>query len=278
SLHSDGSEALMRTPLLIGLALALAPSARAATYNSGNYNGADLVLADGDVLNGVLDNVGTLTLPAGATAYVAAGVTLELYADTVIIDGVLDATGAGHPGGAFIAGGVAVTGNPGQGPGGGSGGLPGPSLHPGGGAGGSFGGLGGGGAYAFNNAGSLPTTTYGNAGPPFDVAGPLGSGGGGGGTGNPYDGMAGGAGGGSVFIRANWIYVYGSILADGADGDDDTPASREGAGGGGSGGSIVLYGDVGVEGTGVISARGGQGGDDDGQHVNAAGNVLADSY
>src|SRR5690606_4677060 len=142
-----------------------------------------LVLADGDVLNGVFLNLNNVTIPAGATVTVAAGTALEIYATNVFIDGVLDATGTGHPGGPYNAGAAAGVGAAGSGPGGGGGGLAGPCVHPGGGAGGSFGGQGGGGSYAFGNAGANPTNTYGAAGPPFDAVGDFGSGGGAGGTG-----------------------------------------------------------------------------------------------
>src|SRR5690606_10133436 len=98
---------------------AIAPGvASAAVYNGGNYNGADLVLADGDVLNGVFLNLNNLTVPAGATVTVAAGTPLEIYAVNMFIDGVLDATGAGDAGGAQTpSAGGAINGNTGQGPG-----------------------------------------------------------------------------------------------------------------------------------------------------------------
>ena len=90
-------------------------AAGAVTINGGNYNGANLTPANGDVLNGVFTNVGTFTVPAGAVVYVQTGVALEIHAQNITILGTLDGSGRGSAGGAPVAG---ATGGNGAGAGG----------------------------------------------------------------------------------------------------------------------------------------------------------------
>ncbi|KFE71193.1 hypothetical protein DB31_3323 [Hyalangium minutum] len=81
----------------------------------------------------------------------------------------------------------------------------------------------------------------------------------GGGGGQGYGGgrhSQGGAGGGAIFVRGYRLAGSGSILADGAAGDD---ATQGGAGGGGAGGSVYLRFVDSAE-CGFISASGGNGG------------------
>lgn len=89
----------------------------------------------------------------------------------------------------------------------------------------------------------------------------LGSGGGGGGT-HPTDGagVAGGNGGGIVFISATTLTIgdSGVISCDGEDGGNG--GTYSGGGGGGAGGSIKIYGDAVSLGTGKVYTLGGTGG------------------
>ena len=76
-----------------------ASSAGAATITGGDKGGADIMVANGDVLSGALTNVGTFTIPAGVTATVDPGVPLSITAVHIVIAGTLDGTGAGDAGG-----------------------------------------------------------------------------------------------------------------------------------------------------------------------------------
>ena len=77
---------------------------------------------------------------------------------------------------------------------------------------------------------------------------------------------AGGRGGGLITLKANIIYINGTISADGDDGEDAPNPTNGGRGiagaGGGSGGSVVIIADYVIWGqTGAIRAMGGDGGD-----------------
>ena len=66
--------------------LALSPGmAHATTYVGSDLNGGDLVLADGDTVEGVFTNVREFTIPFGATVTVPAGETLELTAERIVL-------------------------------------------------------------------------------------------------------------------------------------------------------------------------------------------------
>lgn len=92
--------------------------------------------------------------------------------------------------------------------------------------------------------------------------------GGGGGAGhrNNENLSSGGNGGGIIVLKAGTLlFDNGTITSDGEDGE---PASGDGAGGAGAGGTIVLditngiiVSDINPEGTPLVSARGGTGGD-----------------
>ncbi|MBI4061675.1 MAG: hypothetical protein HY403_09620, partial [Elusimicrobia bacterium] len=83
-------------------ALFLLPAAQAAVIPSGDKLGANVIVADGDTLSGTYTNVGLFSVPAGVTAFVASlagGPNLVVYASTVAIDGTLNGSGRGQPGG-----------------------------------------------------------------------------------------------------------------------------------------------------------------------------------
>ena len=106
-----------------------------ATIVGGDFAGADLTPANGDTLQGMFTNVGTFHVPVGATVFVDSGVPLEVHAGLSEIFGTLDATGAGFAGGAAVPNvsvsppDGTVTGMPGSGLGGGSGGKYGNQIH-----------------------------------------------------------------------------------------------------------------------------------------------------
>lgn len=90
-------------------------------------------------------------------------------------------------------------------------------------------------------------------------------GGGGAGDGNENKAGAGGNGGGMVYVVCYGnLTGTGTILADGADGDNSTPgcSSNDGGGGGGGGGTIVLNvnGSTNLTAATPLSAKGGAGG------------------
>ena len=260
-------------PVLIAVALAVAiigsdavspTPAEAATIIGADLGGGDLIVSDGDVLSGTFTNVGTFTIPAGVTVFVDPAIPLSITADTIIIDGTLDGSGAGSLGGAPVPNIPScvphntVTGNAGSGTGGGGGGLFGCNIHGGGGGGGGYGGAGGVSSSVF---GSFPDPTPG--GVVFgDATSPSINLGSGGGSGSAYNqeelsgfSGAGGAGGAAISMFGA-IDLNGTILADGADGG--LPTDENGAGGGGgSGGGVLLDGKLFLD--GLISVTGGDG-------------------
>lgn len=236
-----------------------------ATYVGGDYGGANLALVNGDVLSGssgAFTNVGTLTIPSGATVTVSPGFVLDVSAQDISIDGVLDGTSAGYSGGTN-GGAAASNGTPGAGPGGGQGGAYGSAVHASGGAGGGYGGTGGNSGSAFGN--SPPPAIGGSIYGSFNSPGALpGSGGGGAGnhSGLPGTGGAGGRGGGAISLYAVTITVSatGVILVDGQAGQPGIPNGDSysvSSGGGGSGGTIDLNGLLSLN--GQLSAKGGNG-------------------
>ncbi len=201
------------------------------------------------------------------------------FADTLVLSTVIDATGAGYPGGRRSVAGWDTTctldsvdvlsgaaGEVGYGPvyrtfsragrssvrGGGGGG----NARNSGGGGGALGGAGGRGGAQTSAYEMLPLGGMGalaEAGP-FACFG----GGGGGGHQNDFSGSDGGAGGGAVILRARVLIATdgAAILANGAHG---LLAWNDGAGGGGAGGSVWIECDT-IIGTLAISVEGGQGG------------------
>jgi MYXO-CTERM domain-containing protein len=220
----------------------------------GDWGGGDLNLQDGDVLEGVFTNIDELRIPTDATVYVQRDVRLEVYANRIVVDGVLDGTGAGLAGGGLAQAGAFNGGN-GQGPGRGLAGLAGPCVHGGGGGGGGHGGPGGDGSYYFANVQGQGGGGYGDPEDPALIE--FGSGGGGGGSGCDQPSGGGGRGGGALILVASLIDIEGEVSADGQPGQPGQQWS--GGGGGGSGGEILLDGGA-IEGAGLVSARGGNGG------------------
>ena len=259
--------ALMMTLFSMSSAAA-APAA--VVIVGGDFGGADLLPANGDVLSGTFTNVGTFKIAAGDTVFVAPGVPLSVQATLIDIDGTLDGVGAGFAGGASVVNAGScfpppngtVTGNPGAGPGGGGGGTFGCDNDGSGGSGGGHGGAGGDSASYF---GGVPLPVFGGAtvGDATSVSIDQGSGGGSGSRYSqnfPGSSGAGGNGGAAVSLFG-MVELDGSILVDGADGGPGIPPTNFGssAGGGGAGGGVMLSGDLTLN--GLISATGGDGGD-----------------
>ena len=208
-----------------------------------DLHGGDLAPPNGSALHGTYCNVRNFSIPAGWLVRVApwgggrlpgAGV-LRVIADFIVIDGALDATGAGYDGG----GPAATPGGPGE-----AGRSPAPRGGGGGGAGSASAGSGGAGAGGSHKTAGV---AFGGASGGTPYGGPLvpvpfpGAGGGSGGAGTGAtpgeNGGAGGAGGGIVVLRAAGEFrVAGRIVADGARGGDG--GRGRGAGGGGAGGTV----------------------------------------
>jgi FG-GAP-like repeat/Putative metal-binding motif len=86
------------------------PGALGATWVGGDYGGADLTVADGDVLEGELTNVGAFTVPVDVTAEVKHGIPLVIEANEIIIAGHLDANRQGNDRPPFDSDGIGVGG------------------------------------------------------------------------------------------------------------------------------------------------------------------------
>lgn len=252
----------------LALALLLTASAEAATISGGDYGGLDLIPANGDTLSGTFTHVGKFEVGPGTMVFVAplaSGTNLIVYATTVAIYGIIEASGRGQPGGAGGAPGSSGLSGSGGGTGytgGGGGGASGK-----GGGGGGAGGSGGAGAGAGSGAGGA---FYGSTG---TVTNPIsaddafqGSGGGGGGGGASLDGGAGGAGGGAVYIEASSVTISGAIIVSGSTAtavSDTGVGLHPAAGGGGSAGTILLRvtGALSLLTGSRLTANGGTGGD-----------------
>lgn len=250
--------------------------ARAVPILGADYGGANLTVANGDVLSGTFTNIGTFSIPVGVTAYVAQGVPLSITAANFALAGTLNATGAGFAGGPAVTNTTGCqtsgtpSGNTGAGPGGGSGGPFGSCTIGGSPAFSAIGSGGGGGGYGDQGgtsgqvrrvpAGAPGGLAYGN---PLDAFIDMGSGGG---SGSRYDADtgssgAGGAGGGSISLSGGTIVLTGALLANGAPGTPGVPMIPligTAGGGGGAGGGILLSGDLFLD--GLLSVDGGMGG------------------
>ena len=84
--------------------IALSAPSKAAVIVGGDFGGADLVVNNGDILQGTFTNVGNFTVGAGNTVFVAGGIALSIAANSIQIDGTLDGTGAGFAGAASPVG------------------------------------------------------------------------------------------------------------------------------------------------------------------------------
>jgi len=236
-----------------------------------DYNGADLIPNDNDILKGTFINVGEFRINPNTTVYVFPQTKLVVYASTITIYGKLNAIGRGSNGG--IGGAIQSGGENGFGNGYGKGGGSEFSVNVATGSGGGGGGYGGSGGSGYGNLGGLGGSVYGSTIAiqsvpisPDDID--MGSGGGGGGGGNNNTGGTGGAGGGSIYLEAKYIVINGTITADGLEGgigiNVDDCTGNPGGGGGGSGGGILIKAIknlvVSNDSPSLISANGGNGG------------------
>ncbi len=259
----------MRILLALGFSLLLSSgpfAAEAAVRTGTDFHGDDLIAANGDVLVGTFTNVGLFEVGPGTTALVSPNIPLAVYAATISIRGILDARGAGRPGGG--GGALSSSGLPGLGAGpAGSGGGGGGAAFKGGGGGAHSGsggaGSGAGGGAAGGAYGALDFVIS-----PLSCAdATLGSGGGGGGGSAAKVGGGGANGGGAVCLEASSITVSGgSILAGGSTASavtDTAFGAHPAAGGGGAGGTILLRapGALYLGDGAVLNAGGGSGGD-----------------
>lgn len=206
------------------------------------------------------------------------GIVVFLANGTASIGGVIDAAGARgwheSPGAGGFRGGNPKPHGPDHDSGGAEAGegTPGDALRQtaangnGGGGGftyGQYGGSGGGGSHATTGSnGSLDNTAIAGQGSLaiVDDAALQSMSFGGGGGGAAIDGAgpvgAGGAGGGIVLIAARTLSVVAPVTADGGHGDSE----NYGGGGAGAGGSVLIRAEGGQLGDGLVTARGGIGG------------------
>lgn len=252
---------------ILGLMLCItASSASAAVIVGSNYAGADLIPANGDVLQGTFTNVGNFRILAGRTVYIQTGTILTVYANNVEIAGILDGNGRGSAGGGVVTS-YASNGLAGSGSGPGAGGFFGACVHGTGGGGGAHGGDGGASSRSFVSSPASPAaggTSYGNSSTLSSIF--MGSGGGSGarhcGPSSNYGDPpgVGGNGGGAVYIITSTLSVTGTITVNGDQGGDGLNQQFAGAaGGGGAGGGINIDATSGTI-TGTLSANGGRGG------------------
>lgn len=260
---------------LLILALLLFPSlGQTATIVGTDYGNTDLIPANGDTLQGTFTNVRLFEVGPGTTAFVATGTPLVIYATTITIRGILDASGRGKPGGsggpALGAGFSGDGGGSSAEGGGGAGGFN--TGVPTGGGGGGAGGAGGIGAGRLASVRGDGGTAYGSTGTitiPISADDMLPGSGGGGGSGNGLlTGGAGASGGGSIYLEASSVTVMGSgrIRAGGfsaASVVDTDVGNHPGAGGGGSGGTVIIRapGAITLSNNVQLDAPGGRGGD-----------------
>jgi len=195
-------------------------------------------------------NFTTVNLATG-TAVSSSAPVLAMRAQTgIVVNGFLDMSSRGFPGGGIVGGGHGQSGVSYDG---GSSGSTGANFGGGGGgegAGGTGSGGGGGGAYgtAGSSGSAAGVATGGAAGGVYGADFParmyLGSGGGGGGAVILGPMTEGGDGGGIIYLASPTLTVgsIGGIFVDGGDGEDgvDSSLSGKSGGGGGAGGSIFV--------------------------------------
>ena len=192
-----------------------------------------------------------LSIPANLTVRIGAGPSIPVFAASgkLIIEGTIDVTGHGGPGGPPNGSGTMLQSAMDRGGGGG--------------AGMGVGAGGGGGGYGTSGiAGSAGMGTGGSAGGTYGDTRVVpvipGSGGGGGSsTSTTFDSNRGGAGGGALVLFAHNLALDGSLIANGEAGHD-SDVMGSGVGGGGSGGAILISADAITFGpTSSLSAVGG---------------------
>ena len=277
----------VRTVMMVAVAMVMVmiPSVGHAwdMLTGGDHQGLDWTLSDGMEISGTHSNIGTFHIPATVTVTVhpessgAAFGYLEIHAQKIVIDGVLNGDGAGYRGG---SGGVfgywAWENHPAQGGGGGgSGGYP--AMYPS--VAGTGGDDGGNGGYDNKDCGGLfcigDDDGYyggGGGGGPAAGAGYATSGCGATGTGRPGWGFSGhpyGGSGGSG--QSSGGQVYGTAtsaewIARGAGGGGAAasggawPHGRNGSIGGAGGAMIILDAKGDYTQRGLISVNGANGG------------------
>ena len=231
--------------------------------------GSILRAAGTGVIDGIgfwtIDGMGVFTarrfaVPAAATWTAVGSRSLVLFADSIVVDGVLD------------AGALEAAGGPGGGAGSAGAGTPSPCYGRDGGwksaidagAGGGGGGAETTGGRGADTAADVDGSTGGGAGgsscsTPSTIPLRGGNGGGAGGAeGGVVQGGPGGGGGGAVALVALVDVTFaGAVTAPGAGGVTD--AGGRGGGGGGSGGAILIE-SLAVTITGAVTANGGGGG------------------
>ena len=193
-------------------------------------------VSEGTHTLGGAQSFGWFHLRSGDEVEIEAGAALTIDARNVIIEGSLVGVGAGHPGGDS-------DGSGGEGPGGGEG------SSDAGAGGGGHGGAGGAGGYDTDDTQAQGGSAHGDE-DSMEIE--MGSGGGG------TDLRLGGAGGGAVTIIARTIAVAGEIRVDGATGGGMGEEMERGGGGGGGGGIMLAAFELALD--GLLSARGGDGG------------------
>lgn len=171
----------------------------------------------------------------GDTIFLADNQPLFIQAAVSSIAGTIFGTGKGFPGGTIGP-------NPGSGPGGGQ------ISTGGGGGGGSYGGDGGTGGYDSGDTPGAGGSAYGDA-----LINAIQAGSGGAST----DLNTGGNGGGAFGLTAQLIILEGSIVMDGASGEQ--PGGSRGGGGGAGGGILLNVESLFLGPTSVLSAAGGSG-------------------
>jgi hypothetical protein len=235
------------------------PAAGAYTANTTTMTltGPGTNIAGADVGGVAVFSFGTVNIPSGVTIDATGTRPFKIVASgTLTLAGSIRANGANAtnfvpgPNAGGAGGGAGSANNSSKGGGTGGGGIA-PSS----------GGTGGGGFGGNGARGGLP-----DPGGPAGAAGPAygnlnttlqgGSGGAGGSSGSSAAG--GGGGGGAIALFGSFVSVTGSgsVFVDGGGG----AVGSCGASGGGSGGGIVIHGDT-VQVSGVLVARGGQGGE-----------------
>jgi hypothetical protein len=199
----------------------------------GDHEGDSWTIANGTTIAGVHYNIATVTIANGSTVNIQQGTPLEIHAETINMQGIINGNYKGYQGGL-------TGGDDGQGPGGGDGG----SSDEDDGGGGAYGGNGG------TTSDAAGGVAYGDSYLPHIQ---MGSGGGCG------DGLDGGYGGGAVTLVADTLNINsGQINCAGELGDNGANSG----GGGGSGGGILLIGNNIDLDNATLDCHGGNGGNE----------------
>lgn len=82
--------------LVLAAMLSLAAKADAYSYTGGDWGGRDLTAADGDYFSGTFTDIGSLTIPTGATVF-SGTADLAFHARSIDIFGAIDLDQWEHP-------------------------------------------------------------------------------------------------------------------------------------------------------------------------------------